>query len=235
MFTLSVVVPLNNESALVSQTVSDLQDMLTSLSLDYEIVLVENGSTDNTYAVISALAVTDTRIKILSLPTGDYGAALRHGVLNAKYSDIVIFDADLYSKDFLKSTVDIVTRDRETSIIVASKMHESSVDTRSIYRRAGTALFNKLIKRLCGLKVSDTHGMKYINKSILSTELVKTKEIGSLFDTALVVRAERNGKKVKEVPCTVNETRPARTSYLKRVPRTLYQAVQLRKSLKNTR
>lgn len=235
MFTLSVVVPLNNESALVAQTVSDLQEMLTSLSLDYEIVLVENGSTDNTYAIISALSLTTTRIKALSLLVGDYGAALRHGIMSAKYTDIVVFDADLYSKDFLERTVDMVTRDRETSIIVASKLHESSVDARSVYRRAGTALFNKLIKYLCGLKASDTHGMKYINKSILSTELIQTKETGSLFDTALVVRAERNGKKVEEVPCTVNETRPARTSYLKRVPRTVHQAVQLRKSLKSTR
>jgi hypothetical protein len=84
-----------------------------------------------------------------------------------------------------------------------------------------------------GLTVSDTHGMKALNLGVLRDAVRACRNGSDLFDTELVLRAERSGWKVAEVPVTVTELRPPRTSIVQRVPRTLLGLVKLRRALRS--
>lgn len=225
---ISVVIPAHNESLIIRETVSSVANMLAQNFEEYEIVLVENGSSDDTRSICEYLAKTHSRVSAFSLPIGDYGLALRRGIEVSTYDKVVVFDADLYSGDFLKSVVRILTEEQDTAVIVASKRNKESVDMRSGYRRLGTLTLNVVMRIAFGLKVSDTHGMKFINRSFLREELNATDETGSLYDTALILRAEKNGKKVKEVACTIKEMRPPRTKYAFRALQTIYRLGKLR-------
>ena len=79
--------------------------------------------------------------------------------------------------------------------------------------------------------MTDTHGMKAISRKVLDDVLPAVKSTEDLFDTELVLRAERAGYRIAEVPAVVEEIRPARSSYLKRVPRTLIGLLRLRRRL----
>jgi len=83
-----------------------------------------------------------------------------------------------------------------------------------------------------GLKVTDTHGMKALVREPLLPVVAQCRYGRDLFDTELILRAERAGLVVAEIPVDVEELRPARTSVIRRIPRTLSGLTQLWFSLR---
>jgi len=79
-----------------------------------------------------------------------------------------------------------------------------------------------------GLTVSDTHGMKGMQRATVEPIVRRCKNGTDLFDTELVLRADRAGLAVAEVPVTVEERRPARTPIASRIARTMLGLVRLR-------
>jgi hypothetical protein len=92
----------------------------------------------------------------------------------------------------------------------------------------GTMVFNRILRWLFRSSVSDTHGMKLIRREVITSVLPLVTSTKDLFDTELVLRAERDGFRIAELPVVVEEQRDARSSYLKRVPRTLRGLVGIR-------
>jgi hypothetical protein len=82
-----------------------------------------------------------------------------------------------------------------------------------------------------GLRVSDTHGMKALDRKRVLTLAEVCRSDGELFDTELILRAERAGAGVEELPVTVSERRPSRTSITRRAVRTLAGLARLRVAL----
>ena len=76
---LSIVLPAYNEVGLLGSTVTNLITGLDDRGVDYEILIVENGSTDGTLRLARMLAAQLAPVRLLSLPTPNYGAALYAG------------------------------------------------------------------------------------------------------------------------------------------------------------
>jgi hypothetical protein len=81
------------------------------------------------------------------------------------------------------------------------------------------------------LRVSDTHGMKLLSRRELAPIVRSCRFRRDLFDTEMILRAERAGLTVVELPVTVRESRPSRTSIMRRIPRSLAGLVRLRIAL----
>lgn len=223
---LTIVIPVHNEAGFVTQAVERLDAELTGL--DFVLYLVENGSADGTATESEALAERFDWLRVLRLEAADYGAALREGFRRADTDWMVAFDIDYFSRRFVD---EVIARATETDIILASKRDPEADDRRGMLRRLGTGVFNLLLRGLFGSNVTDTHGMKAVNRKVLDDLLPEVKSTEDLFDTELVLRAERAGYRIAEVPAVVEEIRPARSSYLKRVPRTLLGLLRLRRLL----
>lgn len=220
----SVVIPVFNEAAFFPGAFDRLQAEMTKADVAWDLIVVENGSTDGTAEVAGALLdAWDGEASLLRLPDPDYGAALRAGLLAAQGDWVVTFDIDYLSGDFVRSLTDA-----DADIVIASKRAEGSDDQRPWVRRMGTWGFNQVLHLLLGSEVGDTHGIKAFSHEVVSEvteDVVRTKD---LFDTEFIIRAERKGYQILELPVVVEEHRAAGSPFLKRIPRTLWGIVQLR-------
>jgi glycosyltransferase involved in cell wall biosynthesis len=232
---LTVVMPAYNEAGFLEQSVRDVSAGLRARDEPFEILVVENGSTDGTLDLAQRLAAENGSVRALHRPAPDYGDALRAGLLDARGDVVVNFDVDYYDLEFLTQAVERVRSAAGPSIVVASKRSEGARDERPLRRRLVTMTFSTLLHLGFGLGVSDTHGMKAMRRADV-VGLAEECRFGiDLFDTELILRAERAGLAVAELPAHVEERRPARTSIWARVPRTLWGLVRLRVAIKGWR
>lgn len=231
---LSVVVPAYNESEYLGTTVGELHRGLSSRDLEFEILVVENGSRDDTRVVAAELAAHHETVALRSLDRPDYGLALRTGILESGGEMIVCFDTDHYDLAFLDAALAVLSGSDAADLVVGSKRALGSVDGRPWPRRLVTATFAFLLRMGFGLGVSDTHGMKAMRRDRVVDLVPQCAFDGDLFDTELVLRAWQAGRRVVELPVVVTERRPPRTSVWARVPRSLVGLVRLRLALRSS-
>jgi glycosyltransferase involved in cell wall biosynthesis len=228
----TVVMPAYNESALLAASIAEVVKGLREGDRTFELIIVENGSTDGTLAIAHDLADEYPEVRVEHLAEADYGAALKTGLLDARGDVVVNFDTDYYDVAFLERAVPMVRPDDGPAIVVASKRGPGSNDERPWSRRAVTAVFAGLLRVLCGARVSDTHGMKAMRRNAVEPFARASKFGRDLFDTELVLRVERAGLGTAEIPVGVRELRPARTSIFRRVPRTIVGLARLAYALR---
>jgi len=228
---IAVVIPIHNEAAYLPEALPRLFAELAEVSAPVTVTFAENGSTDGTGDLVRSLSPRYPGIRLLELAAPDYGAAMRAGFLASQGDWVVNFDIDYFSGDFLRQ---VLERSDESDVVVASKRAPGSEDHRGRLRRLATWGFNLILRLLLGSKVSDTHGMKALRRAVVDEIAPRVVSRQDLFDTELVIRAERAGYRITEVPVIVDEQRQARSSLLRRVPRTLRGVWRIRRSLRNS-
>lgn len=223
--TFSVVVPVYNEADFIPQALPTMVAEIETLGVPFEVLLVENGSTDDTASIAASIAPPS--VTVISREVADYGSAMHEGFARARGDWVVNFDIDYFSARFLGKVLEAEGVD----LVIASKRDPESEDRRSLLRRLATRVFNLLLRGILNSGVSDTHGMKAFKRELIDDLNGQVVSRQDLFDTELVIRAERAGYKIAEVPVVVEEMREARSSLIKRVPRTVRGLFQIRKRL----
>ena len=158
-------------------------------------------------------------------PNPNYGSALKSGFELAKNDLIISFDIDYYSESFLHEALML---DHQYSSITASKRMGLSEDGRRFVRKLATNCFVILLKTLFSTKLSDTHGMKAIKRTDIEKFVPIVVSTQDIFDTELLIRIEKSGGRIKEIPAKVNEIRPSVSLIYKRIPRTIKSLVKLK-------
>ncbi len=226
----SVVVPVHNEAAVLSAFVTAFWDGLGDMQRDVaEILLVENGSTDDSYQVACALEDRLPPVHAYEMETPSYGEAVRFGISEARADWVCILECDVMQPDFVRTAGTCI---REAAdFVVASKRHPDSVDARPFRRRALTYLFNTYLSLRLGFSGTDTHGLKAIRTPVAKrlAELCVTS--GEVLQTELVLIAERLGYSIVEVPLRLEERRCPTVSITRRLPKVVRMIGELRDSL----
>ena len=246
----TIIIPVHNEAGFMGPALDRIRSQVDAVTSGCWIILVENGSTDSTYREAVRLASADPRLEVIRLPEADYGLAVRAGMDRAvmemevmemmamKNSDpedpedrgwLVLFDIDYFSGPFVGRVIEAADN---ADVVIGSKRAPGAKDRRPRIRRLATGVFNFLLRAAVGSGLSDTHGIKAIRTSAARDLLPEVASTGDLFDTELVLRAERAGYRITEVPMAVEELREARSSLLRRVPRTLRGLAVLRRRLR---
>jgi glycosyltransferase involved in cell wall biosynthesis len=229
---LSVVMPAHNEAGYLETAVREVHRGIRARGHDLELLVVENGSTDDTRAIARRLSGELSGVRVMSRPIADYGAALRDGMLAAEGRIVVTFDVDYYDLEFVDRALALLTRaERAADVVVGSKRAHGARDERPWPRRFVTTVYSRLVRIAFSLSVSDTHGMKAMRRAGVESLVERCRSRTDLFDTELVIRSERAGLVVEELPVTAQERRPSRTPIWRRVPRTLVGMVVLRFAL----
>lgn len=227
----SIVLPAHNEEGYLGTAVRDVVTGLRDRGTTFEVLIVENGSTDATADLAASLAEEHPEVRAFSHHEPDYGRSLRRGLLEATGDVVVNFDVDYYDLTFLDHAA---ARVREgAAIVVGTKRGAGAEDTRPLPRRIVTAGFSTILRVGFGLRVSDTHGMKALDRALVRPLAEQCRLGTDLFDTELVLRAERAGLVVAEIPVRVEEKRPARSPIARRIARTLVGLVRLRGALRS--
>jgi glycosyltransferase involved in cell wall biosynthesis len=220
--------PAYNETELLELSVKEVTEGLRGRTGPFEVIVVENGSRDATPELADRLAASTAEVVTLHLDIPDYGAALRAGLLAAEGEIVVNFDVDYYDLGFIADALERIAAADLPAIVVGSKRALGARDERNGLRRLVTAVFSAVLRYGFGLSVSDTHGMKAMRRESV-VPLARACPNGTdLFDTELILRAERAGLSVVELPVVVVERRPSRSPIWRRVPRTLLGLLRLR-------
>jgi glycosyltransferase involved in cell wall biosynthesis len=221
----SVVVPVYNEARLVDDAITRMMHALEALGNDFEMLVCENGSTDNTAALVERLKREDPRIRLERLPEPDYGGAMRHGIFACRHDRVVIFNIDFWSAEFTRRALVLLA---DYDLVVGSKVMAGSNDRRPRFRRFMTHSFNRLLHWTFGFAGTDTHGLKAFRRAALARVLDECVTSRSIFDTEVVLRAERAGLRITEIPVELTEIRqPSYWAVVKRMPEVTWNLLKL--------
>jgi glycosyltransferase involved in cell wall biosynthesis len=217
---ITVVIPIYNEEGILMSAVNDLLARLPEIGRPFEIILAENGSTDRTVEISQELAQRHHEVKALSAGSPNYGLALRRGIEQAEGTFVFCDEIDICDVDFHRRALAIL-ESREADLVVGSKTMEGSADRRPLGRRAATFVLNRMLRVLLGFSGTDTHGLKAFRRSALLETARSCVVDRDLFASEFVIRAERGGVKVTEIPIVIMEKRPPSINLFKRVPAVL--------------
>lgn len=189
---LSLILPVLNEENIISPVVEDIVKVLISMSISFEIILVENESTDKTWQVINKLADKDKRIIITRTHQG-YGSAIIAGIkiIRGNYLCYMPSDGQIDSKILISLWQGIIN----SNIDVVKIRRKNRENTVRFFR---SKVFNFLTRILYPIDISDING----SPRIVKTEKLKQLELtytDSFIDTEFAVKAHMLGWKFKEI------------------------------------
>jgi glycosyltransferase involved in cell wall biosynthesis len=224
---ISVVIPIYNEEAILADSVAELLAGFAAAGISaFEIVLAENGSKDRTREVAARLVREHPQLRTFSCPTPNYGAALRQGIEEARGELIICEEIDLCDLDFHRRALALL-RAGEAELVVGSKAMRGAHDRRPAGRRAATRIYNTVLRLTLGFTGTDTHGLKAFRRAALVPVVGRCIVGHDVFASELVIRAEREGLRVREIPVELVEKRAPSIHLLRRVPKVLGHLVRL--------
>lgn len=224
----SVIIPIYNEEAILGNSIRELHRQLKEKrSRNYEIILVENGSQDNTRNVISTLLKQIPQVKVVTLPQPDFGRAFKSGVFKSKFSSTVLFNADWWDIDFLEKSLVLL---RKHSIIIGSKRLSSALDKRPLLRKMGSTVLTWALRVLFAYPGSDSHGIKTFRRKDL-INILKVCKTHEIIESEILIRAKKQKLSLFELAVSIEEIRPARIGFFKRCIIVSKEVAQLYKIL----
>jgi glycosyltransferase involved in cell wall biosynthesis len=198
---ISMVMPAFNVGGNIAKSILQAKEALQRVTGQYEIIVVDDGSSDDTVAAIEILQ--DDRVKVLrNVVNHGKGFSIKKGIVNAVGEYIVMLDADAEIQP--GELVTYIWQLKEHDMIISSKRNEHSSYDAPFSRKFLSAGYNKLVRIMTGLPMSDTQaGLKVFRREPLEKiiGLVSVKRYA--FDTELLVLAMLLHFKVSEVPVVV--------------------------------
>jgi glycosyltransferase involved in cell wall biosynthesis len=222
---ISVVIPVFDEAGIVRDATRELRRKLDALGWDYEIVLAENGSRDGTQDALREIAQADPRVRWFHEDRPDYGRALKRGILEARGRVVICDEIDLCDVGFYQRALPLIAEGAD--LVIGSKAMRGADDGRPWIRRAATRTITVLLRLTTGFRGTDTHGLKAFVRARLEPVVRACTVERDLFASELVIRAQRTGRDVREIPIALREKRPPSVQLLRRVPRVLKGLLQL--------
>jgi glycosyltransferase involved in cell wall biosynthesis len=212
---LSVVIPAYNEAARIGRSLQAIQSYLRSKSFSAELIVVDDGSTDDTVQVVTQ----HPEIRVLRNDRNrGKGFSVRHGVLEARGSLILFTDADL--------SAPIEEADKLLAVLEASSA-DAAVGSRALqreligihqsrFREWGGRFFNLLVQLFTGVRIHDTQcGFKLFRRQTTRRAFERQRVEGFGFDPELLFLIQRLGGKIIEVPVRWNNDPATRVHYLR--------------------
>jgi len=200
---LSFVVPAYNEENNIEDMLGTLNMIIANKNLPYEIVVVDDGSKDNTLANARRYAGKNGHVRVLSYSNNvGKGFAVKTGFMNANGNVVVFADSDM------EIDLSVISQYLEAlkhgDIAIASKRHNASQVKVPISRRILSEVFNGLVRLLTGVPLKDTQsGLKAMKKSAFIDIFPRLAVKRYAFDVELLSVANLYGLKVVEMPVNI--------------------------------
>lgn len=194
LHSLSVFFPAYNEAQNLSDLIQQAETFLPNYANDFEVIVVNDGSSDQTNAVISKLQHKYKWLKLISHDSNQgYGAALKTGIKNCTKDWIFFTDADLqFSLSEIKLLLPFA---EEYQIIIGWRAQRAD----PAHRRFNARLFKMFIDLLFRLHVRDIDCAFKLMKRDL-TQSVQLESSGAFTTSELLYKLKKQGIKFKEVP-----------------------------------
>lgn len=205
---LSVFFPTFNEEANIEKTVLSARKVLGAVADRWEIIVVNDGSGDNTAEIVQELARKDAKIKIINHKQNlGYGAALQSGFYQAQYEWIAYTDSD-GQFDFSEITRFFEKKD-SADLLIGYRLKRKD----SFYRLFLARGWNLLVYLFFGLRLKDVDcGFKMIKRKVLEKIPHLESERGGMINAELAIKAKAAGFKIGQVGVTHYPRRAGRAT-----------------------
>lgn len=206
--TLSVVMPCLNEEKNVADAIQSTLQVLDDLGIVGEIVVVNDGSDDNTGNIVAELQKADSRIHVVTHPQRQgIGASFRDGVEQARHDFVTMLPGDNENDPYDSLRYFYLAKDID--IIVPFIMN---VEVRSKTRRFISSLYRLIINMTFGLNLNYTNGTVIYNRIILKD--IELKTTGFLYQAEILIKLIRMGYFYAETPHLLSQRGGGKTKAL---------------------
>jgi glycosyltransferase involved in cell wall biosynthesis len=202
---ISVIIPVYNQEKEIIKLLSKIRDTLNPIFTSYELVVVDDGSTDNTLGYLREEEnKPNSKLRTISYtPNRGKGYAVREGVLQSTGLLVLFIDGDLeISPVAMKAYIGEI---RNCDLVIASKVHPLSHIQAPRSRRFLSKAFNLLARASVGIRYKDTQSGMKVGKGDLLRAIFKTMLVKRYaFDVELLAVADLFELIIKEMPTEVN-------------------------------
>jgi len=200
---LSVILPAFNESHIIEETLDRVDSAVRQTGLGYEIVVVDDGSVDDTKRKAANYANNNGHVKVVGYKKNrGKGHAIKTGFQCAKGNSVVFIDSDLDIDPqlILRYFEALIQGD----IVIGSKWHPQSSVEIPFVRRVLSHAFNVLVRLLTGVRLRDTQtGLKAVRKKALDKVFSRLVVKRYAYDAELLAVANIYGLRVVEMPIDI--------------------------------
>lgn len=201
---ISIVIAAYNEERRIIPSLFKIKEYCNKQGIDYEIFVVDDGSTDSTYKIAKDLVKDIPRLKVISyVANKGKGYALRQGVLASRGEVILLTDADLSTPIEELSNLLPLLNERKCDAAIGSRALEFSeiIEKQPWWRQSMGKFFNKLVKALVLKDFSDTQcGFKVFRGDIARNLFRRARVDRFAYDVEILAIAKKMGYKIAEVP-----------------------------------
>jgi glycosyltransferase AglD len=192
--------PAYNEAARIERCIREVTQAVHSFLGSYEIIVTEDGSTDDTAKIVANLSKSNPQLRLLhsTIRLGK-GKAIKNALVSAKGDIIVFMDVDLStSLKYLPQIVKLVSEHR--GMAIGSRHVDGSRVRRSFFRTLFSLSYNLFVRLLFLDGVHDHQcGFKAMSREVADVVLDKTKSNGFFFDTEMILWCKKLGFQLTEV------------------------------------
>ena len=199
-YDLTVLLIAYNEENFLENCVKEVIQMVTPLRLKYEILIVENGSTDDTFNIAKKLSSKFPFIVAIHLDKASGTNAIRKGYSVAKGKIVANLDVDL-STD-MSHFKELIEYTKDYDVVTGSRYLDPSMVKRTFDRHYLSLIYNRIfIRGLLGSKILDNGcGFRAVKREIGYEVYNKITDDGFFGPNEFLIRAQRKGCKIKEFP-----------------------------------
>lgn len=213
MIEYSIVIPAYNEEAAITSSLTQVISFMKSFAASFEIIVVDDGSTDKTVEAVEKFAKDYTEITLKKNPHKGKGFAVRTGMLMSSGEYVLMADADMATPIEELKRLMVWIKDHDFDIVIGSREGVGAVRHNEPYfRHFMGRIFNIIVQTLTVSGIKDTQCGFKVFKAKVAHEIFEnlvlfgpnTPETDvprvTAFDVEVLVIAKRRGYKVKEVP-----------------------------------
>lgn len=192
---ISVFFPAYNEEKNIKETVTKALVILPQICDKFEVIVVDDGSTDNTANIVKDIAAKNSHVRLISHGVNKgYGAGLKTGFYSARFSWICFTDSD-GQFDFA-DIKKFLAYCNDNDLVIGYRQKRAE----GVIRKLNAKAWAMLIRLLFGLKVRDLDcGFKLVKKEVID-KIPKLESEGAMISAELLVKAKKMGFKIVEVP-----------------------------------
>ena len=230
----SVIIPMYNESSIIADTAKQLHDAMERDFEDYEILFSDDGSKDNSADIIKQLDLSNVRVVGYTENRGK-GCAVRTAMLEAEGDIIMFTDADLaYGTDVILSAVKKLSSTEDAGMLIGSRnIGKNGYEGYTFTRRVMSKVYIKVLCFVGGFKLTDSQcGCKAFRREAAREIFSKARVDGFAFDFEAILRAQKSGIKIIEMPVKIINHRDSKIHILRDSVRMLRDLKKIKKDIK---
>lgn len=228
----SLVIPAYNESAIIADTLHAVSEKLSELTGDYEVLIVDDGSTDGTRSVVERYGDPRVRLEHYT-PNRGKGRAVRTGMLAARGDIILCTDADLaYGTDVFSVILDRLAVGNADLVVGSRRISPDGYKNYPSLRLLASRCFGLLVRLISGLDYDTQCGIKGYRRQAARTIYANCTIDGFSFDFEVFMRADKLGLRVEQIPVSVVNFRESKVNIIQDSLRMFRDLFRIRRTIR---